>query len=220
MWPKSACLYLLTWTGGQLQKVRGLLGSVFLALLSVWPQNMWLFPWLCLTQVSRRAPYQCSCLGLVCLVSQQCWTDSKCKFSMREEHTVGQKCVGGDFQNSTLGIIILLLRTIFHVLFTKSFECLLVKVPNVPKDCSSSACYLGHPTLESNSPAVVLKVKRMLNLQQLSMMWWYEIENVVYVTRNMKLRIFWLLKMVLLSGGRKDKVNGVKKRLYKCWCKI
>lgn len=91
-------------------------------------------PWPCLTQVSRRAPSLCSCLGLVCLVSQQCWADGK--FSMKEENPVGQKCVGGDSQSSNLCIILLLLllRMIFHVLFIKSFEHLLG-----PKDCLSSA---------------------------------------------------------------------------------
>lgn len=39
--------------------------------------------------------------------------------------------------------------TICYVLFMKSFEHLYVKVSDVPKDCLSSACHLGHLPLEN-----------------------------------------------------------------------
>lgn len=130
--------------------------------LSLAPQCVTL-PWPCFTQVSRRAPHLCSCLA-----SQQCWADCKCRFSMEEESTAGQKCVGGDSQNSNLCIIILLLlRTVFHVLFIKSFEHLLVKYPVGHRTVYSQ---LGRPALEPSSTAAVLKGKQTLNLQQFSVM--------------------------------------------------
>lgn len=87
---------------------------------------------------------------------------------MEEENTAGQKCVGGDSQSSNLCIIILLLlRTVFHVLFIKLFEHLLVKYPVGHRTVYPQ---LGHPALEPSSTAAVLKGKQTLNLQQFSVM--------------------------------------------------
>lgn len=51
---------------------------------------------------------------------------------------------------------------IFYVLFMKSFEHLHVKVPDVLKDCASSACHLGQLTLELKSLLLCLEVNRHL----------------------------------------------------------
>lgn len=76
-------------------------------------------------------------LGLECLVSQQCWTDCKCKF--RGERCRIKMCWWWFWESNLCIIILLLLRTISHVLFIKSFEYLLVEVPSGTKGCSSSA---------------------------------------------------------------------------------